>query len=205
MKTIIRKTHAHDHQITVNLTREAFWNLYKPGCDEHLALKQLRESEAFIPALDLVAEYDSDIIGHIISTKAKVIDSQNIEHEILVLGPVSVWPEQQKSGIGTLLINETIKIAQEAGFAGIILYGNPDYYHRFGFVNAEIYGICTRDGANFEPFMALQLSENSLADIKGRFFESDAFFTKENELEEFEKRFPFKEKLVTDTQMKDIK
>lgn len=205
MKTIIRETRVSDHQTTISLTREAFWNIYKPGCDEHLALKQLRESEAFIPDLDLVAECNNKILGHIICTKAKVINDQNIEFEVVCLGPVSVWPELQLSGIGTLLITETIRITKEKGYAGIILYGNPDYYHRFGFVNAEKYGISTRDGANFEPFMALELNENSLSDIKGRFFETNAFFTNENDLEAFEKQFPSKEKLVTDTQLKDLK
>lgn len=27
-----------------NLTREAFWDVYKPGCDEHLILHKLRDT-----------------------------------------------------------------------------------------------------------------------------------------------------------------
>jgi len=48
--------------------------------------------------------------------------------------------------------------------------------------------------------MALALQNNSLADIKGRFIEDDAFEVQPEELIEFEKKFPDKEKLKTATQ-----
>ncbi len=88
------------------------------------------------------------------------------------------------------------------GFKGMILFGNPEYYHRFGFLNAENYRISTKDGQNFEPFMALELQEEGLKNISGRFFEDECYTTNETELVEFEKQFPFKEKKVTETQLK---
>ena len=33
---IIRLEKAEDYKETENLVRECFWNVYKPGCDEHL-------------------------------------------------------------------------------------------------------------------------------------------------------------------------
>ena len=80
------------------------------------------------------------------------------------------------------------------GFNGMILFGNPDYYHRFGFRNAKEYEITTKDNQNLEPFMALELYENGLDNVKGRFFEDEAFTIKEDELNEYEKKFPEKEK-----------
>jgi predicted N-acetyltransferase YhbS len=198
----IRKTTKEDFPVTENITRESFWNVYKPGCDEHLVLHNLRTRDSYIAELDLVAMQHNRIVGHIILTRAKVIDLQNSEHEVLCVGPLSVMPDFQKQGIGSTLMENSITIAKELGFSGMILFGNPDYYHRFGFVNAEKYGISTREGENFDPFMALELSENSLGNIAGRFFEDDAFVTKPDELAEFEKQFPFKKKLVTNTQLK---
>lgn len=194
MTTIIRKTLANEFKTTENLTREAFWNLYKSGCDEHLALHQLRKSRSYLSELDLVAVLNDTLVGHIITTKAKVVDQSNSESEVLCVGPVSVLPELQHQGIGSALIRESILIAGDMGYRGMVLFGNPDYYHRFGFKNAGEYGITTKDGQNFEPFMALELFPEALSTIKGRFFEDKAFETDEQNLEVFEKQFPFKEK-----------
>ncbi len=215
--TTIRKTNLNEFHITENLTREAFWNLYKPGSDEHLALHQLREGECYIPDLDLVALLDGQIIGHVITTRAGVVTSgarvktagsgmqtkkagvdlvsrNNSPDEVLCLGPVSAHPELQGRGIGTQLIRQTIASAKALGFKAIILYGDPAYYSRFGFENAQKYGITTREGKNFDPFMALELYPGALEGISGQFFEDDRFFTTGEHLLEFEKHFPAKEK-----------
>jgi predicted N-acetyltransferase YhbS len=202
MEVLIRKTTEMDFPQTENITREAFWNLYKPGCVEHLILHNIRNSKHYISKLDLVAVFENEIIGHIISTKAGVVDSLNNEHEVLCVGPLSVLPEFQKKGIGSKLMTNSIASAKESGFSGMILFGNPEYYHRFGFRNAQEFSITTKDGQNFEPFMALELQNEGLADVKGRFFEDNAFEFDSDELIEFEKQFPYREKLVTDTQFK---
>lgn len=82
-----------------------------------------------------------------------------------------------------------------------MLFGNPQYYQRFGFKNAAEYGITTKDGINFDAFMALELSENSLEGIMGKFYEDPVFKVNNKELEIFEDEFPYKEKHVTDTQL----
>lgn len=201
MKILIRKATEPDFRITENITRETFWNLYKPGCDEHLVLNKLRKSNSYIAELDLVAVFEDKIIGHVISSRAKIMDVLH-ENEILCVGPLSVLSRFQKSGIGSMLMNESIQKATELGFSGMILFGNPEYYHRFGFVNAEKYRITTKDYQNFEPFMALEIQEQGLANVNGRFFEDESFTSDESELIEFEKQFPYKEKLVTETQFK---
>jgi len=201
MKEKIQPATEKDFLSTENLTREAFWNLYRPGSVEHLILHNLRNSNNYIRELDLVAVLENEIVGHIISTKAKITDLSANEHEILCAGPFSIQPEYQKQGIGSILLKESIRIAKEIGFSGMILFGNPEYYHRFGFVNAQEYSISTKEGQNFEPFMALELQNNGLSNIKGRFFEDNAFEFNPDELIEFEKKFPYKEKLKTDSQL----
>ncbi|MCG6187856.1 GNAT family N-acetyltransferase [Maribellus maritimus] len=194
MNTTIKNTDKNEYFQTENITREAFWNLYAPGCTEHLVLHQLRESNSYIKELDFIAVSEKQVIGHILSTKACVIDNQNHKHEVLCVGPFSVLPEFQGQGIGSQLINFSILRAKEMEFSGIILFGNPDYYHRFGFRNAQEFNITTKDFQNFEPFMALEICKKGLNKISGRFFEDEAFFTKDEDLISFEKQFPFKEK-----------
>jgi predicted N-acetyltransferase YhbS len=111
-------------------------------------------------------------------------------------------PEYQGQGIGQALITETINRAKDLKYKGIFLMGNPAYYSRFGFVNAQVFNIQTSAGGNFDYFMGLELAEHSLQGITGRFFEDEVFVVAENELEEFEKQFPKREKHITATQLK---
>ncbi len=194
MNIEIRNTAKRDYKSTENLTREAFWNLYNPGCSEHFILHKLRESKGYVEELDLIAIHKGELVGHIISTKAKVIDAKGNEHQVLCVGPFAVSPNLQGKGIGAKLIKQSIKKANEMGFSGMILFGNPNYYSRFGFVNAQQFEITTKDGQNFDPFMALELGENRLSNVKGTFFEDSAFEFDESELNEFDTQFPVKEK-----------
>ena len=58
MNIIIRKEEKRDHHAVEELTREAFWNLYVPGCNEHLLAHKLRKHPDFIPELNFIAEKD---------------------------------------------------------------------------------------------------------------------------------------------------
>lgn len=49
-----------DYDAVENLTREAFWNIYRPGCLEHYLIHILRDSDIFVPELDFVMEKDGD-------------------------------------------------------------------------------------------------------------------------------------------------
>jgi len=189
-QVIIRPVTEAEFFQTEHITREAFWNLYKPGCDEHLVLHNLRKSAGYIPDLDLVAINGDDIVGHCISTRAAIIDTYDQAHEVLCLGPISVSPESQNRGIGSKLMHHSTTTAKHLNFPGMILFGDPVYYHRFGFRSAAEFGIQTKDGKHFDAFMALELQEDGFRKIQGRFYEDDAFNASAEELQAFEKRFP---------------
>ena len=193
MGITIRHEKEEDYSEVENMTREAFWDLYKPGCDEHLLVRQLRKSEAFLPELDYVAVDGDTIVGNIIYTKA-IIESESGQATVLCMGPLTVLPSQQRKGIGSSLLRHTVEKAKEIGYLAIVIFGSPAYYHRFGFRNAKQYHIQTSDGNNFDAFMVLDLSDNGLANISGRFFEDAAFQIDKKDLDEYEKRFPYKEK-----------
>lgn len=202
MNISIRLEEENDFNSVEYMTREAFWDLYKPGCDEHLVVHKIRKVPAFVKELDFIACDKDTIVGNIIYSRAKVLNEENKEFEVLCMGPFAVLPSYQKQGIGSLLMNHSIEKARQLGYKGIIIFGNPDYYHRFGFVNAKEYNIQTSWVDDLDAFMALELYNDSLRSISGKFYEDDVFKIEDGELEEFEKQFPYKEKHVTDTQLK---
>ena len=69
---LIRREMPGDYREVENLTREAFWNVYRPGCDEHYIVHILRNHEDFIPELDLVMEKEGRIISHILYMRAEI-------------------------------------------------------------------------------------------------------------------------------------
>ncbi len=203
MKIDLRLEEEKDYRTVEELTREAFWNVYQPGCDEHFILHNIRNTPNFISELDFVAELDGKIVGNIIYMKAKVISDAGKEEEVISFGPVSVLPAYQGQGIGNLLIEHTMELAKQLGYKAVVIYGNPAYYHRFGFENAEKYGISTAEGKNFEEFMGKELTDGRLNSISGKLHLDELFFNIDKEqLEQYDKIFPTKEKKVTDTQLK---
>ena len=122
MDLIIRNEKIDEYRTVEELTREAFWNLYVPGCNEHFVLHNLRKSTDFIPELDFVAQRENQIVGHIIYTRGIIKDKQGTENEVISFGPVSVLPVFQKQGVGSALIFHTINIAKNMGYPAIFIY-----------------------------------------------------------------------------------
>jgi predicted N-acetyltransferase YhbS len=192
LNVIIRKEREDELKIVENSIREAFWNVYKPGCDEHLMVHQLHNSINFIRDLDFVAEIEEQVVGNIVCSKA-VVRKEDLQNEIVAIGPIGVIPDYRNRGIGSLLMKKAIDSAREMGYAGMVLYGDPKYYQRFGFVNSETYGITTPDGNNFEAFMVLELGKGMLDGISGKCYEDKAFDINADELIDFDKGFCKKE------------
>jgi len=196
---IIRLEKEQDHKAVENLTREAFWNLHVPGCDEHLLIHNMRKAPEFIKELDFVALLDDEIVGNIVYVKSKVIDN-DVEHEVATFGPASVLPKYQNKGIGSKLINHTIPLVKELGYKAIIIYGFPAYYKRFGFKASKDYLITGKEGKYPAALLVLELYPNALKGIHGVFDEGKIYEVDQNEMIEFDKQFEYKEKAYSETQ-----
>ena len=85
---IIRRETPADYRAVEHLTREAFWNVYRPGCTEHYVVHVLRRDTAFVPELDLVMERDGELVGHVMYMRAKIVADDGreipIRHILLV-------------------------------------------------------------------------------------------------------------------------
>ena len=190
MKLTIRLERPEDYREVEALTREAFWGVFHPTCDEHYLVHKLRNSRDFVPALDMVAESDGRIVGHILYTKARVTDAAGRENEVLTFGPLSVLPAYWKRGIGTALMRATIDRARELGYRGIVIFGHPDYYCRVGFRPAGEFGIVTGQGDAYDAFMALPLYPGALDGIAGVYRASSDFEMDEAAAKAFDNTFP---------------
>ena len=170
----IRKEEPDDYRKTERMTQLAFWNKYNQGCDEHLLVRKLRQIEEYLPEISRIAVKDGEVIGAIMYSKAWVQDGET-RHEVAAFGPLCVDPKWQGCGVGEMLLKETMKLAAEAGYPGIVIFGEPDYYPRVGFKTCDQFGITTAEGKNFDAFMGIALDEQRFSQIHGKFYESDAF------------------------------
>lgn len=193
MEITLRLERPGDYRAVEELTRDAFWSVGQPGCDEHLLVHKLRACPAFVPELTYVAEIEGQIVGHILYSRAKIVGDEGRAWEVLTFGPLSVLPAYQRKGVGGALVRHTLKEAAQLGHRAVVIYGHPDYYPRFGFANAKQYGLTTPDGKNFDAFMALALYDGALFGIGGRFYEDETFHVSREEAALFDKGFAPKE------------
>ncbi|WP_185114364.1 GNAT family N-acetyltransferase [Chryseobacterium artocarpi] len=163
----IRKEEEKDYQQVFQLTEEAFREMEHSDHQEHFLVEKLRNSEAFIPELSLVAEDENgNIAGHILFTKLQIVnDSESFES--LALAPVSVKPEFQNQGIGGQLIHEGHRIARELGYQSVILIGHEKYYPKFGYEKTSNFGISFPFDIPEENGMAVELVMDGLKNRKG--------------------------------------
>lgn len=123
---------------TVN--REAFWNVYRPGCIEHYIVHQYRCREDFVPELDFIMEKDGVIIGHIMYVNAEILSDNGQRIPIMTFGPLSIAPEHQRKGYGKTLLDFSMEKPKALGVGAICIEGNIDFYGKSGFVTASTKG-----------------------------------------------------------------
>lgn len=158
---LIRKEEQKDYEAIYLMVKEAFDSAEHSDGNEHHLVNALRSGKAYIPELSLIAEIDGKIVGHIMFTKARVEN-----HTVLALAPLSVLPEYQRQGIGTALIKEGHRIANELAYAYSVVLGSDEYYSRAGYLPAENFGINPPFDVPSINFMAYKLKEEAPA-IKG--------------------------------------
>ena len=145
----IRLETEKDYRAVEALTREAFWNVHKPGADEHYFVHQMRNHPDFIPELAFVLELDGKIVGNIMYTKAWLESDDGNRKEILSFGPLCVAPEYQRQKLGKILIEHSFEVARKMGYDVNINFGNPGNYVSRGFVSCKKKNVSFVVGGNF--------------------------------------------------------
>ena len=180
-----------------NLVREAFWNVYRPGCLEHYVLHRLRDDAAFVPELDFVMVKDGRIIGQNVFMRAAIKADDGREIPIMTMGPICIAPELKRQGYGKLLLDYSLERAAEMGAGAVCFEGNIDFYGKSGFVCASekkirYHGLPEGEDASF--FLCKELEDGYLDGITGEYATPRAYFVDEAEVMEFDKSFPYKER-----------
>lgn len=158
---------AADYSLVEALVENAFVDVTFSDHQEHLLVKRLRKSAAFIPELALVAKIEDEIVGYILYSKITIINNDQ-EHEALAVAPLAVLPTKQKQGIGSALMRYSIDYAKtKLHYPAIVILGHPEYYQKFGFVTASKYAISAPFDVADEAFMVLELTDGSLHQING--------------------------------------
>jgi len=196
-KLTIRLETEKDYRAVEELTREAFWNVYKPGADEHYFVHMMRSHPDFIPELAFVLEKDGKIIGNIMYTKAWLEDECGKRKEILSFGPLCVAPEYQRQKLGKLLIEHSFEAARKLGYDVNINFGNPGNYVSRGFISCKKKNVSFIAEGNFPTaLLVCELVPIALDGKKCIYIPSTAAdcCEKVEEVEAFDATFPKKEK-----------
>ncbi len=211
------ETH-QDYREVENLTREAFWNVYRPGCTEHYVLNQYRNNPDFIPELDFVMLEEGDgehqspnkIIGHVMFSKAELVLDDGSHVPSWTFGPISILPDYKRKGYGLKLLQYALGKAREMGIGFLCMEGNIDFYKHAGFDMASKLGIHyhaePRD-AEVPYFLAQELisgwqkangiTEATYCPPKGYYVADENL----NAFEAYEATFPAKEKKLQEGQL----
>lgn len=186
---IIRNETIHDHFEVERIAREAFWNIYVPGCDAHYLIHQMREHADFLSGYDYVAAINDKIVGSIFYTKSYLESENGSIVNTITFGPVSILPEYQRLGIGSMLIYKTLEQAKLDNTNAIVIFGNPNNYLKFGFVGSKKYSISSVDGKYPTTLLVKVFNDKILLNQTWKFVESSVFNLDPNKVDEYDNLF----------------
>ena len=193
-----------DRRAAEEVAREAFWNVYRPGCLEHFVLHCWREHPDFVPELAHVLEKDGRIIGQIMYAKAAIRADDGRSIPVLTMGPIGILPAFQGRGYGKALLDFTLEKAAALGAGAVFFEGDIGFYGHSGFVPASSLGIRYHglpEGADAGFFLGRELAPGYLAGVTGEYATPAPYFVDEAAAERFDAAFPKKEKLVLPGQL----
>ena len=222
----IRLEQPQDYREVENLTREAFWDVYRPGCTEHYVLNQYRNNPDFIPELDFVMEEDGRIIGHVMFSKAEIsltpdpspigrgeksLSSggrlEGASFPSWTFGPISIHPDYKRKGYGLKLLQYALEKAKEIGIGLLQMEGNIEFYKHAGFDLAsklKIHYHAEPRESDVPYFLAQELIPGYWGNREGTYCPPKGYFVADENPEAFEAyetSFPVKEKTLQPGQL----
>ena len=167
MNNTIRKAIEPDFEAIFDLNALAFGQE-----DEAQLVESIRLTPEYLPKLELVAVQNQKIIGHILYSRVLI---GKTDCDAVALAPMSVLPSFQKQGLGSRLIRHSLVEVEKSGFKSVIVLGHPQYYPRFGFKPASLWGIKFPQDVPDNVFMALSFTPDALSTCSGVISYSSAF------------------------------
>ena len=195
---VIRPERKEEYRAVEELVREAFWNVYRPGCSEHYVIHVLRDDPAFVKELDFVMEQDGNLIGQNMFMRTIIEADDGRTIPVLTMGPIGITPELKRKGYGKALLDYSLEKAAETGAGAVLFEGNIGFYGKSGFDYAGKFGIRYHDlpedvDASF--FLCKELIPGYLDGITGVYQTPRGYYVKDEDVEAFDKGFPPRKKL----------
>ena len=193
----IRLERPEERHEVENLVREAFWNVYRPGCLEHYVLHKLRDDPDFVPGLDFVMEKDGQLIGQNIFIRTVIHADDGRDVPIMTMGPIGIAPEYKRQGYGKRLLDYSMEKAGEMGAGALAITGNILFYGKSGFVPAKTKGVRYADDPEADYFLIREMTPGFLDGVSGTYKDPEGYFVCEKDpeaFEQFEATFPKKER-----------
>jgi len=162
----IRQAKKEDYDNIYELVKIAFQTAEMPPDNEEDFVLDLRTRKSYIPELELVAEENGELIGHIMFTKQN-IKTHKGEYIGLLLAPLCVKLEYRNQGVGEKLVYAGFEKAKELGYTSSFLAGYPKYYNKFGFKEINEFGIENKTEIPNEFVLGCEIVEGSLANVEG--------------------------------------
>ena len=197
MSINIRSERKEEYREVENLVREAFWNVYRPGCWEHYVIHVLRDDPAFVKELDLVMERDGRLIGQNMFMRTVINGDDGRDIPVLTMGPIGIMPELKRKGLGKKLLDYSLERAAALGYGAVLFEGNIGFYGKSGFDYARRFGIRYHDlpeGVDDSFFLCRELVPGYLNGVTGVYQTPRGYYVEEADVEAFDKGFPHKEK-----------
>ena len=194
---IIRLEEKNEYRKVENLVRDSFFNVYRPGCLEHYVLHQLRKDPAFVPELDFVMYQDGVLIGQNMFMRTAITADDGRSIPIMTMGPICIKNELKRKGYGKFLLDYSLEKAAALGCGALCFEGNINFYGKSGFRQASKFGIRYHglpEGEDASFFLCKELIPGYLDGITGEYATPAGYLVDEQEAEEFDKQFPYKEK-----------
>ena len=195
---IIRLEKESERRQVEGLVRESFWNVYRPGASEHYVLHVLRDDPAFVKELDFVMERDGELIGQNMFMRTIIETDLGDTVDVLTMGPICIAPEWKRKGYGKRLLDYSLEQATALGYGAVLFEGNIEFYGKSGFDYAGKFGIRYHDlpeGADASFFLCKELTPGYLDGITGVYQTPPGYYVDDADVEEFDKNFPYREKL----------
>ena len=195
---VIRLERKEEYRAVEELVREAFWNVYRPGCSEHYVIHVLRGDPAFVKELDFVMEQDGNLIGQNMFMRTIIEADDGRTIPVLTMGPIGITPELKGKGYGKALLDYSLEKAAETGAGAVLFEGNIGFYGKSGFDYAGRFGIRYHDLPEDEDasfFLCKELIPGYLDGITGVYQTPQGYYVKDEDVEAFDKGFSPRKKL----------
>ena len=195
---VIRLERKEEYRAVEELVREAFWNVYRPGCSEHYVIHVLRDDPAFVKELDFVMEQDGNLIGQNMFMRTIIEADGGRTIPVLTMGPIGITPELKGKGYGKALLDYSLEKAAETGAGAVLFEENIGFYGKSGFDYAGKFGIRYHDlpeDADASFFLCKELIPGYLDGITGVYQTPQGYYVKDEDVEAFDKGFSPRKKL----------